>query len=220
MKFRPYIFSSYIYYSKFTFIRNMKGGKLLDIGCGNHSPSRTKIANPSVFYVGVDINKYNIDENDIAVANEIHFFDVETFFNDLITKIDHKFNYIICAHLIEHIPDKELLFKTIKSKLVKGGLCYITTPDVHTVNFPSSKGCLNYYDDPTHVNMPLTFQNIHTLCDSHNLRLVKFNLRNSSVFGYLIGLAMEPFRALLKRNMFFTWLYWGFEDLYIIENAE
>ncbi len=220
MGFKSYIFSSYIYYSKFTFIRKMKGGKLLDLGCGNNSPSRTKSANSSVFYVGADIDKYNINEKDEAVADELHFFDVETFFDDVITKIDHKFDYIIGAHLIEHLPDKELLFKTIKSKLVKGGLCYITTPDIQTINFPSSKGCLNYYDDPTHVSMPLTFQNVYNLCEKHKLRLVKFKLRNRSVLGFLIGFAMEPFRALFKRNMFLTWLYWGFEDLYIIENID
>ncbi len=210
--------TSYIYYNKVTFIREMKGGKVLDIGCGNHSPSKTKKANSSIYYVGVDIHKYYINDSDIKASDEIYFFDVENYFERIQTEINHSFNYIICGHVIEHLPDKEILFKTIKQKLVKGGKCFITTPNINSVNFPSTSNTLNYYDDETHVGMPVTFQQIYDLCSKNDLRLSMFHIQNRSVLSYLFGFVLEPIRMLLRKSMPFTWNYWGFEDLYIIEN--
>ncbi|HEY4323929.1 MAG TPA: class I SAM-dependent methyltransferase [Mucilaginibacter sp.] len=211
------LLTSYIYFNKITFIRKMAGGKVLDIGCGNHSPTRTKNIKPSIYYVGVDIDKCNLNNADLEIADEIHFFDVASFFDDIIKKIDHNFDYIICAHVIEHLPDKDLLFKTIKNKLTKGGKCFITTPNIKSINFPPSGLTLNYYDDKTHVEMPVTFQHVYDLCTKYDLRLTTFRLQNRTILSYLIGLCFEPLRMIFKRNFPFTWCYWGFEDLYIIE---
>jgi hypothetical protein len=121
--------------------------------------------------------------------------------------------------VIEHLPDKEILFSTIKNKLKKGGLCLLTTPNIDSINYPSAWGTLNYYDDKTHLGMPVTFQFLYDLCVHHNLRISKFRLKISSPLAYFLGLCLEPFRILLKRNLYFTWCYWGFEDLYVIENV-
>lgn len=197
----------------------MHGGKMLDIGCGNHSPTMTKNINSKIYYVGVDIDKYNINAADLVASDEIYFFDKDVFFGKINAEIGHQFNYMVCAHVIEHLPNKDLLFQTIKKKLVSGGKCFITTPNINSVNFPSSRFTLNYFDDVTHVEMPVTFQQVYDLCLKNNLRICMFHLRNRSVISYLLGLIVEPFRMLLKRNLPFTWSYWGFEDLYIIENA-
>jgi len=210
--------ASYIYPNKIGFIRKMNGGKVLDIGCGNHSPTKTKNANPSIYYVGVDIHKYHIDDNDLRVSDEIYFFDVENYFEKIRTEINHSFDYIICAHVIEHVPDKEILFRTIKQKLATGGKCFMTTPNINSINFPSTSNTLNYYDDKTHLGMPITFQQIYDLCSKNELRLTTFRIRNRTFLSYTFGFLLEPFRILLKKSLPFTWNYWGFEDLYIIEN--
>lgn len=197
----------------------MQGGKLLDIGCGNHSPYKAKSANKSIYYVGVDIDKYCIDDSDLKASDEIYFFEVEDYFEKINSEINHSFNYIICTHVIEHLPDKEILFKTIKQKLAKDGKCLITTPNINSINFPSTVNTLNYYDDKTHQGMPVTFQQIYDLCIKNNLCLSMFRLRNKSLLSYVLGFILEPFRILLKRSLPFTWNYWGFEDLYIIEHV-
>jgi len=212
------LFLSYSFYNKLTFIRKMHGGKVLDIGCGNHSPYTFKLVNPSVYYVGTDIDKYNIDDRDIKAADEIHFFDVDVFFEKLITDIDYKFDYIICAHLIEHLPDKDIFFRAIKNKLGPNGKCFINTPNIKSVNFPSARRTLNYYDDPTHLEMPVILPVIYDLCVKYDLKITKLNSPNRSYLSYILGFCVEPLRIIMNKNIQFTWSYWGFEDLYIIEN--
>jgi 2-polyprenyl-3-methyl-5-hydroxy-6-metoxy-1,4-benzoquinol methylase len=213
-----YWFKSKIYYNKYTFIRELKGGTFLDIGCGNHSPSITKWLNKMIYYVGVDIVRYNIDEDDIKSSNEIYFFDETHFFKSILS-LHCSFDFIMCSHVIEHLPEKETLFDTLKKKLRVGGLCFLSTPNINSINFPSASGTLNYYDDNTHLQMPLTFETIYSLCATNDLRIVRFKIQNTSVFGYILGLFAEPFRKFFKKVFPFTWCYWGFEDYYVIERV-
>ena len=37
------------------------------------------------------------------------------------------------------------------------GKIYLSFPSVKTLNFPKRLGCLNYYDDPTHKDLPPDF---------------------------------------------------------------
>ncbi|MBS1745713.1 MAG: hypothetical protein JST21_06060 [Bacteroidetes bacterium] len=57
---------------KFSFIYLQYGNsafKLLDVGCGNHSPSKTKSIFPNCEYYGLDLDKtYNNDAKDFEVA--------------------------------------------------------------------------------------------------------------------------------------------------------
>lgn len=46
------------------------GARVLDVGCGNHSASRTKKYYPSCKYYGVDVTRYNNDEQDFQCMEQ------------------------------------------------------------------------------------------------------------------------------------------------------
>ena len=125
---------------------------ILDVGAGNHSASVIKKHFPGCRYFGIDITKdYNNDEND--------FSKMEGFWEKDLTQLefadipDDFFNEILMNHIIEHLHNGDAVIKALLNKLKKGGYIYIEYPSGKSVNFPSKKGTLNFYDDPTHVRI-------------------------------------------------------------------
>jgi len=209
--------SSFIVFNKFSIVSGLKKSSfILDIGCGNHSPTLIKSILPSCNYTGVDIDYYNLDENDRLVADNLFIFPKEGFF-DCIEKLNIKYDLILATHLIEHLDDPKLLFRTASKLLKKDGILLVTTPNVNSINFPSSNGTLNYYDDKTHLEMPILFVHVYEYCKLNNLLIYKFKLGSTSLLSKIIGLPFELIRKVLKKNIFTTWSYWGFEDIYIIK---
>lgn len=125
---------------------------LLDVGAGNHSASKIKRHFPGCRYFGIDIVKdYNNDEEDFRL--------MEGFWEKDLTKLDFAdipdnfFDAILMTHIIEHLTNGDAVIKALIPKLKKGGYIYIEYPSGNSVHFPSKKGTLNFYDDPTHVRI-------------------------------------------------------------------
>jgi SAM-dependent methyltransferase len=66
---------------------------------------------------------------------------------------DGHFDLIILNHVIEHLRNGEAVLASLHAKLRPGGMIYIETPDIATLNFPSATGFMNFYDDPTHLRV-------------------------------------------------------------------
>ena len=125
---------------------------LLDVGAGNHSATKIKKHFPQCRYFGIDIVKdYNNSEEDFNL--------MEGFWEKDLTKLDfddipdHFFDAILMTHIIEHLQNGDKVINALLPKLKKGGYIYIEYPSANSVNFPSKKGTLNFYDDPTHVRI-------------------------------------------------------------------
>lgn len=125
---------------------------LLDIGAGNHSARKIKKHLPNCRYFGVDITRdYNNDENDFRL--------MEGFYEKDLTKLDFAdipndfFDAIMMTHIIEHLKNGDEVIVALLPKLKSGGRIYIEFPSEESVNFPSRKDTLNFYDDPTHVRI-------------------------------------------------------------------
>lgn len=191
--------------------------KILDIGCGNDSPLKIKRLVPNCYYVGVDIDYYNQSKESLAIADELMIFQKDNFFNE-VEILPYSFDVCIATHIIEHLPKPEDLFKAVSKVLAPNGKLFLTTPNFNSVNFPSSKGTLNFYDDDTHVSMPVPFHKIYEFCSLYNMRITRYKPGNNSVFYKIIGLPFEIVRRILGRNIVTTWAFWGFEDVYIIEH--
>jgi len=56
---------------KFRFVRGKlaPGARILDIGCGNNSPTVTKKWFPGCHYAGADIQRYNNSDADLAAIS-------------------------------------------------------------------------------------------------------------------------------------------------------
>ncbi len=132
--------------------------KVLDVGCGNHSPSITKSYYPSCHYYGLDKNmSYELDEKDFKLIEKFYEIDLQNE-NDFLLIPDDFFDCIILSHIIEHINNGEKVIPHLLKKLKKGGIIYLEFPSRKSIYFPSMKGpllggTLNFYDDPTHLRL-------------------------------------------------------------------
>lgn len=125
---------------------------LLDIGAGNHSASKYKEAFPNCEYHGVDLDKnYNNDESDFKTMNSFYEMDLTKL--DFSSIPDNYFDFIMMAHIIEHLYNGDDVIKYLLPKLKSGGKIYIEYPGIVSTKLPSMNGTLNFYDDDTHVRV-------------------------------------------------------------------
>ncbi len=143
--FRIYILSKYLKNKQVPL-------KILDIGCGSHSPSITKKAFPSAHYTGVDIDKtYGNSQEDIECIDEFISMDLNFFDSSLIP--NETYDVIIMSHIIEHLPEGYQVLEHLMGKLKKQGLLYIEFPSEKSLFLPSMPGTLNFFDDDTHCRI-------------------------------------------------------------------
>ena len=125
---------------------------VLDVGCGNHSPSLAKRYLRNCVYHGLDLNnEYNNDSNDFASMD--HFYKINLDASDLNTISDHCYDCIIFSHVIEHLQNGLEVLERLIRKLKQGGIIYIETPSSRSLKMPRMQGSLNFWDDPTHVKI-------------------------------------------------------------------
>ena len=144
---------------RFVFARNhlaLPAARVLDVGCGNHSPSITKKYFPDSVYVGLDREPWNVEELDYRMMDEYIHSDLES--PDCLGAVpDGSFDVVICSHVLEHIDDPLETASQLATKLKPSGLMYIETPAKISAHLPRAatgwmgvRGCLNFRDDETH----------------------------------------------------------------------
>src|SRR3974377_239438 len=93
-------------------IRN-PGIRILDIGCGNNSPSITKRWFPECHYSGADIESYNLSDDDKDVMDEFFLLGADGSGYSAIP--DRSYDFIILHHVVEHMAKPMETFGTISS---------------------------------------------------------------------------------------------------------
>jgi len=161
---------------------------ILDIGCGNHSPTMTKHWFPRSTYCGLDLERYNNSPEDLKAIDQFYKADLR---EDLLKQIpDEHFDIILMAHVVEHIPNGEDVICRLSRKLKLGGRIYVETPSERSAVLPSGVDCLNFYDDPTHVRL-YTGQELESACTAAGLDVVAAGLRRDMLW-MAVGLALIP----------------------------
>jgi predicted SAM-dependent methyltransferase len=123
--------------------------KVLDVGCGNRSCEITRHWLNIKEYVGVDREYWNGDGAGYEGIDRMVFTDIDAD-PQLADVEDDAFDLIILNHVIEHLRYGEIVLAGLYKKVRSGGMIYIETPDIATLNYPSAIGFMNFYDDPTH----------------------------------------------------------------------
>ena len=132
-----------------------RGASVVDIGCGNHSPKRHKYLRPDIRYVGVDIQRYNLDTHDERLADRIVIVRREHFAADVLELVgERSADLVALKHVIEHVEDPPRTISAAARLLKPGGRIFLAFPAEHTPTLPSAIGTLNFYDDPTHKWLP------------------------------------------------------------------
>ena len=159
---------------------------ILDVGCGNKSPSSTKEYFPSCKYHGLDSSVYNNSSSDLSLVDV--FYDVNL---DDFSKLEQLpsdyYDLIILSHVIEHLKYPLDVISILTTKLNHNGIIYIEYPSVNSLSLPSMKGTLNFSDDPSHIHL-FNLADIGNVLLSHGLRILKGGKRR-----FLRRIFLSPF---------------------------
>ena len=177
-------------------VKRRFGGRafdLLDVGCGNHSPSMTCQWLSKVRYDGVDRERdYANDANDWALVRR--FFELDLTTLDFAAIPDAAYDVIMVAHVIEHLANGDDVLRALVPKLRPGGMIHVEFPGPRSLRLPSKRGCLNFRDDPTHVRV-YTATEVAVLLDRVGLRVDQAGTRRD-----WRAIALMPLRALKSKR--------------------
>lgn len=140
---------------KFRFVRGRlpQGARILDIGCGNGSPTLTKRWFPGCHYAGADIQRYNLTDADTAAMDE--FFAIGADRGGYAAIPGSSYDFVILNHVVEHMANPEPIVALLCAKLKPGGFIWIAFPSLRSLSLPHSVDeTLQFCDDPTHVRLP------------------------------------------------------------------
>lgn len=179
---------------------------LLDIGAGNHSASKTKKWFPNCEYHGLDLNKnYNNDENDFKLMQSFYELNLEDLNLDSVP--NSHFDFIMMAHVIEHLKNGEEVLVKLLAKLKPGGYLYVEYPGIRSTRLPRMKGTLNFFDDETHVRV-YSLTELYNLFLKNNTEIIKGGTRR-----YMPNILMMPLKVihnLIKYGKILPSIFWDF----------
>jgi len=160
-------------------LKEFKNGRfrLLDIGAGNNSATKTKAVFPDCEYYGLDKTRhYNYSTEDFNLMRDFYETDLSRLnFNKI---PDNFFNAIVMSHIIEHLHNGDLVIEKLIPKLKNKGYFYIEYPGLKSTKLPSMRGTLNFYDDPTHVRL-YSLNEVGHLLTSNGFKILKSGIRRN-----------------------------------------
>jgi SAM-dependent methyltransferase len=186
--------------------------RILDVGCGNNSPFKTKQILPDCIYTGIDIGDYNQTKPLLA---DCYIISTSQNFSCEIAKFSNVFDAVISSHNLEHCEDRLGTLMAMLDALKIGGKLFLSFPCEQSVDFPKRKGTLNYYDDPTHQLSPPNFNETLTIIRQNRFQIEYAEKNYSSKILGLVGLVLEPLSKVRNEKMIGTWEYFGFESIII-----
>lgn len=203
---------------KFRFVRKRltsAAPRILDIGCGNGSPTVTKRWFPGCHYAGADIERYKLSNADVAAMDTFFQLGADGTGYDAIP--EESYDFVILNHVVEHMSDPAPIVATLCSKLKPGGYIWIAFPSKRSLRLPHSVDeTLNFYDDPTHVYLP-DVDEIADILRAHGVAVLHAGRSREGLFTTLADIVKLSKRLVRKaftgkfsgRGM---WYLLGFED--------
>jgi SAM-dependent methyltransferase len=194
-----------------------KSFKILDVGCGNYSPSITKTWFKNCEYYGVDKDIYNNNESDLRLMKKFYKIDLSKNIEQFDTIPNNFFDVVIFSHVIEHLTNGLEVILALMKKTKKGGKIYIEFPSIKSLSLPSMHGTLNFCDDPTHVRL-YSLQEVANILLSSNFKVIKGGRRRD--YGRIILLPIFIVYQLLKYKKLSAGIFWditGFADYIFAE---
>jgi 2-polyprenyl-3-methyl-5-hydroxy-6-metoxy-1,4-benzoquinol methylase len=141
---------------KFRFVRgkfSTPSPRILDVGCGNGSPTATKRWFPGCHYAGADIQRYKLSDADVAAMDRYFPLGADGSGYDAIPGA--AYDFVILNHVVEHMRDPKPVVAKLCAKLRPGGFMWIAFPSLRSLSLPHSQDeTLQFCDDPTHVYVP------------------------------------------------------------------
>jgi SAM-dependent methyltransferase len=196
---------------RFSFLLKLPSNScILDVGCGNNSPYKTKQILPKCTYYGIDVGHYN--QSKPILADEYIITTGEKFTCE-IAKFKNKFNAVISNHNLEHCSDRAGVLLAMLQCLKADGQIFLAFPSEESIGFPNRAGTLNYYDDLTHTESPPSFESIVQLLSDNNFEIIFSSKAYRPRLLVILGWFLEPLSCFAGKKLPGTWEYWGFESI-------
>ena len=184
--------------------------KILDVGCGNNSPSLVKKILPKCEYTGIDVGDYNQNSSNFA---DYYILTTPDYFHHAIKELPSNFDAVISAHNIEHCEQRMETLQSMLDVMNRGSMLYISFQSEKTTSFPSRVGTLNYYDDPTHKDVPPNYDLLVKKLQSSDCEIIFASKSYKPIILRAVGFINETLSFMTKRVRLGTWEYYGFETV-------
>ena len=189
--------------------------RILDVGCGNNSPSMTKRWFPECHYAGADIQRYNLGSEDDAAMDEFYLVSADG--SGYAAIPDASYDLVILNHVLEHIAKPGPVLASLCAKLKPGGYIWIAFPSLRSLSLPSSVDeTLQFCDDPTHVYIP-DVREVSNILLANGVKVIHAGRSREGFFTTLADMT-KLLKRLLKKLATGTfsgrgmWYLLGFED--------
>ncbi len=199
-------------HSKGEFLQSLAAPKaeILDVGCGNNSPSHVKSILPDCIYTGIDVSDYNQTKPNVA---DSYILTSEECFAESISQMSNRFDAVMSSHNLEHCNQREETLLAMLRSIKLGGRLYLSCPSESSVNFPSRGGTLNYYDDKTHKDLPPSYTWLLETLKANGMRVIYSTPAHKPFIPHLIGWLKEPISRRKNKTDYYTWAYYGFQTI-------
>ena len=189
--------------------------RILDLGCGGHSPRYFKTQFPHCKYTGVDHATYRNTLDDLSLADA--YFEVNLDDSDLSFLPNKSYDLVVLSHVLEHLRNGRELLTCAASKVDVGGFVYVSHPHSDSVNFPHRADTLNFYDDVTHISIWSPNEARYILSE------MGFEIIESGRTRLARNLLMMPIKAAISPFLGgvtgpMLWDLYGFEEFVIARN--
>ncbi|MGY4708586.1 class I SAM-dependent methyltransferase [Mycolicibacterium sp. CBM1] len=185
--------------------------EIFDVGCGNDCAYITKSIRPDSRYVGLDVGDYFNDHEPTAFADE-YVVVTPGAFTDAIEQRAGKFDAVISSHNLEHCYDPDGVTTAMARALRPGGQIYLAFPSAASLSLPKRGGCLNFFDDSTHVRPP-DYHRVLELLREGGVQIDYAAERHRPPSRVAMGLMVEPISRRRNHVMRGTWALYGFETV-------
>lgn len=149
---------------------------LLDVGCGNHWPSRTKLLFKNVSYHGVDRDLYNNSADDMSTMDK--YFQIDLSREGISVIPECSYDVVMLVHVIEHLKQGDKLIQELCSKIKSRGKIYIEYPSVKSLSLPNLSVTLNFSDDESHIRL-YDLKEISNLLLDNDFKIIRAGYRRS-----------------------------------------
>ena len=159
----------------------------------------------------MDVGDYN--QSSKSVADRYIITSADLFANE-IEKLSGKIDCIISSHNLEHCIDRQAVLEAMALALKPNGSIYLSFPCSESVSFPGPRsGCLNYFDDSSHLYVPPNFSEIVSTLYRVGISVTYATTRYQPPLAWIEGLYNENESRIDKCTKPGTWELYGFETI-------
>jgi SAM-dependent methyltransferase len=183
---------------------------ILDIGCGLNTASLISRMSMEWSYTGIDL----LPEKKMEKRMFTQYLRAESeTFAASIASLEKKYDVVLSVHNLEHCEDRRGTLEAMIKVVAEGGRIYLSTPSQESVTFPSRRGCLNYYDDPTHRESPVDIKTVTQILIENGFKIDFISNSFRPIGLRMIGKMTEPLSRMRGTTQIGTWEYYGFEAI-------